>query len=93
MPSGGWRLRRMYAHTHATFCAMVCPCPCLEGLDLLKLAEALLQAFTGLSAPRRLHFRAAGRKTMNQPRCARASLNTEGTNLGKRQSEAPEPNP
>ena len=36
---------------------MVSPCPCLEGLDLLKLAEALLKAFTGLSAPRPLVFR------------------------------------
>ena len=30
---------------------------------------------------------------MNQPRCARARLNTEGANLSKRQSEAPEPTP
>ena len=35
---------------------MVCPCPCLEGLDLLKLAEALLKAFAGLPALRPLVF-------------------------------------
>ena len=27
--SGGWRLRRMYAHTHATCCTMVFPRPCV----------------------------------------------------------------